>query len=379
MPNLAIVALSPRGAELGRRLAKLLRRGEVIPAERGAALALTNLFREGRSLVCIMALGIVVRALGPLARDKRAEPPVVVVDEAGQFAVSVLGGHTAGANALAREVAQALGAVPVITTASEALGVPAVDLIGRCWGWKIEPGSDLTAAAAAVVRGEPVAVYQDAGRADWWQEFGDWPASFQRVRDWPEKDFAAALLISDRLLPTVPFPAVMYRPRTLVVGVGCRRGVPCAEIEDLFLRVFQEHRLATLSLYCVATATLKSDEPGLLEFAAKRRVPLRAFSLDELARTGPLPTPSEAVRARIGIAGVAEPAALLAVGSRQYAVGREEKSGDREQKTEEGSAASSFLPTAYCLLPTAKLPTALLVPKQRSRRVTLAVARREEA
>jgi cobalamin biosynthesis protein CbiG len=359
MPNLAIVALSPRGAELGRRLAKLLRRGEVIPAERGAALALTNLFREGRSLVCIMALGIVVRALGPLARDKRAEPPVVVVDEAGQFAVSVLGGHTAGANALAREVAQALGAVPVITTASEALGVPAVDLIGRRWGWKIEPGSDLTAAAAAVVRGEPVAVYQDAGRADWWQEFGDWPASFQRVRDWPEKDFAAALLISDRLLPTVPFPAVMYRPRTLVVGVGCRRGVPCAEIEDLFLRVFQEHRLATL--------------------AAKRRVPLRAFSLDELARTGPLPTPSEAVRARIGIAGVAEPAALLAVGSRQYAVGREEKSGDREQKTEEGSAASSFLPTAYCLLPTAKLPTALLVPKQRSRRVTLAVARREEA
>src|SRR5437764_460673 len=81
------------------------------------------------------------------------------------------GGHEAGANALAEEVAAALGATAVITTASEALGLPPLDLIGRRWGWKVEEGSRLTEVAAAAVRGEPIAFYQDAGRTDWWQEF----------------------------------------------------------------------------------------------------------------------------------------------------------------------------------------------------------------
>jgi cobalamin biosynthesis protein CbiG len=347
MPDLAIVTLTSRGAELGRRLAKTLGRGEVVSVAGGAAQTLARLFSEGRPLVCLMALGIVVRVLGPLTGDKSAEPPVVVVDEAGRFAVSVLGGHAAGANDLAKEVARALGAVPVITTASEALGVPAVDRIGRRWGWKIEPGSDLTAVAAAVVRGEPVAVYQDAGRADWWQEFGAWPASFQRVAAHPGKDFVAALLISDRLLPPTPMAAVTCRPPTLVVGIGCRRGAACEEIEELFLRVFQEYGLAVLSVGCVATAALKADEPGLIEFAARRGVPLQVFPLEELARVEPLPTPSETVRARIGISGVAEPAALLAAGQAHR-------------------------------LQSAGVTRNLLVPKQRSRRVTLAVARREE-
>jgi cobalt-precorrin 5A hydrolase len=338
MPELAVVTLTPRGADLGRRLVRALGRGEVLLVPGATRPVLSELFQAGRPLVCVMALGIVVRMLGPLAHDKTAEPPVVVVDEAGRFAVSVLGGHAAGANALAGEVARALGAVPVITTASEALGLPAVDLIGKHHGWKMEDGSAVLAVYAAVVRGDPVAVYQDAGDPDWWQEFGGWPASFVRVERWPAPDFAAALLVSDRLLPPSSVPALTYRPPTLVVGVGCKRGVPCAEIEELFHQVFRDHGLAPLSACCVATASLKADEPGLIEFAARRDLPLRVFSPAELARVGPLPTPSEVVRARVGLAGVAEPAALLAAGARE-----------------------------------------LVVPKQRGRRVTLAVARRAQA
>jgi cobalamin biosynthesis protein CbiG len=283
-----------------------------------------------------MALGIVVRTLGPLARDKHAEPPVVVVDEAGRFAVSVLGGHAAGANALAERVARALGATPVITTASEALGRPAVDLIGKRFDWKIEPGSDLRAVAAAVVRGEPVAVYQDAGDGRWYQEFGGWPEAFHD--GWPETHHRAALVISDRLLHATGVPTVTYRPPTLAVGVGCRRGVPCAEIEAAVLAVFNESKVAALSVACLATASIKGDEPGLLQLAEKWGVPLRTFTLEELAAAGPVPTPSAAVRAKIGIDGVAEPAALLAAGA-----------------------------------------THLALTKQRRGRVTVAIARREQA
>ena len=314
-PPLAVVALTPRGLELGRRLAQALGRGEVLGVDGDARRGLQELFQAGRPLVCVMALGIVVRLLGPLAQDKKTEPPVVVVDEAGRFAVSVLGGHLGGANDLVREVAAALGAVPVITTASEALGLPALDLIGRRRGWQIEGHSHLTAVAAAAVRGEPIAVYQDAGSPDWWQEFGAWPESFERVESWPPGRCAGALAISDRSLPVPDCPAVVYRPPTLVLGVGCRRGVPCAEIEALFQEVCARKALAPLSLGVVATASLKADEPGLRDFASEHGVPVRAFGLDELAAVGPLPTPSEAVRARVGVAGVAEPAAMLAAGT----------------------------------------------------------------
>jgi cobalt-precorrin 5A hydrolase len=338
--DLAIVALTPGGLALGRRLAEGLGRGEVLSAHGCARETLQGLFRAGRPLVCVMAVGIVVRVLGPLTQDKHAEPAVVVVDEAGRFAVSVLGGHAGGANQLTVEVAHALGATPVITTASDALRLPAVDLIGRDGGWRIEDRRDLTAVAAAVVRGEPVAVYQDAGRRDWGQEFGDWPGHLRRLESWPPAEpWAGLLVISDRVLTVPPgYPALVYRPPTLVLGVGCRRGVTADEIEELFQRVCAEHDLSPLSLGRAATVTLKADEPGLVEFARRHGVPLRAYAVEDLATVGPLPTPSERVRRKIGVAGVCEPAALLASGAKR-----------------------------------------LLVPKQRTDRVTMALARREDA
>ncbi|MCI0456480.1 MAG: cobalamin biosynthesis protein [Gemmataceae bacterium] len=350
MSSLLIVALTPRGRDLGLRLARALGRGEVVLPAGATRPTLEEGFRSSRPLVCIMALGIVVRILGPLARDKHSEPPVLVVDESGRFVIPVLGGHAAGANALAQEVAAALGAIPILTTASDALGLPAVDLIGQGWGWKVEPGAALTAVAAAVVRGERVGVWQDAGRRDWWQPWGAWPESFVALDTWPPQgDWPGLLVISDRAV-SMPErgPVIVYRPPTLVLGVGCRRGVPAEEIEDFFQELCRTERLAPLSLGMVATASLKADEPGLLAFARSHEVPLRAFAVEELAAVGPLPTPSEVVRAHVGVAGVAEPAALLASRS---------------------------------LSPPTPLPPgergALLVTKRRGRRVTMAVARRE--
>jgi len=332
-----ILCLTPNGRALGARLAQVLG-GEVIAAQPQVRQAMQDLFQAGRPLVCVMALGIVVRILGPLIRDKETEPPVVVVDEAGTFAISVLGGHKGGANALAKEVARVLGAVPVITTASDALGLPSMDLLGQEWGWQIERREDLTRVAAAVVRGDCIGVYQDAGRRDWWQAFGDWPATFQILPSWPPQgSWAGVLAISDRCLPAVEgCPVVVYRPPSLVVGTGCRRGVPVDEIDLLFEKTCQTHGFASRSLGLVATVSLKANEPGLQAFAARRQVPLRTYSPEELAGVGPLPTPSAKVRAKIGIAGVAEPAAMLAAGT-----------------------------------------TALLVPKVRGPRVTMALARSE--
>jgi cobalt-precorrin 5A hydrolase len=333
-----VVALTPNGLALAGRLTRALGRGEIVSLECPARSTLEELFRARRPLVCVMALGIVVRILGPLASDKFCDTPVVVVDETGRFAISVLSGHVGGANALAQEVAAALGAVPVITTASDVLGLPAVDLIGRPWGWKIEHAENLTRVAGAVVRGEAIGVWQQAGRADWWAPFGLSPPAFLECEAFQARhDFAGLLAISDLRLEVAPGAAtVVYRPPTLVVGVGCRRSVPVTEIEELFQQVCRDHGLAPACLGLVATVSLKKDEPGLMAFATRHEVPLVSYGVAELERIGPLPTPSVVVRAKIGIAGVAEPAAMRAAGTDK-----------------------------------------LVVPKVRGRRVTMAVARRQ--
>lgn len=153
-----VVALTPRGGALARDLAQALpRAGCWLPRPLAAgdpkvqtfdrvATVFQEAFQRGENLVCIMAAGLVVRGIAPHLQGKDQDPAVVVVDEAGRFAVSLLSGHLGGANDLARQVAQILKATPVITTASDVQGLPALDLAAKRAGLAIE---DLTAVSQA--------------------------------------------------------------------------------------------------------------------------------------------------------------------------------------------------------------------------------------
>jgi cobalt-precorrin 5A hydrolase len=291
------------------------------------------IWAEFDAIIAVMALGIVVRLVGPLAADKRRDPAVVVIDDAGRFAVSVLGGHGSGGNELARAVAATLDAVPVITTASETQGVPAVDRIGSESGWTIEWAENLTRVAAAAIRRERIAVWQDAGAPNWCGPTGGWPAHFFRIDDWGQLDPldpAGVLVISDRVVPQDLLPrdrTLVYRPQTLVVGVGCKRATPRDRLDEWVDAVFTAHGLSTRSLTTIATVMLKLDEPGLVAFAIGRGVPLVAFPPEQLDGHPGIVTPSERVLAKLGIAAVAEPAALRAAGATRLIVPKQKGSG----------------------------------------------------
>ena len=137
--DIRIVALTPAGAALGRRLHERLPGATLwLPARlqpdypearpfESLHLVFAEAFRTKASLVGIMATGIAVRHAAPLLKGKDSDPAVVVMDEQGRFAVSLLSGHLGGANALARTVAALIGATPVITTATDVQGLPAID------------------------------------------------------------------------------------------------------------------------------------------------------------------------------------------------------------------------------------------------------------
>ena len=187
---------------------------------------LGRLFGEVDGIVAIFSLGAVVRLIAPYLQSKTRDPAIVVLDESGKFAIPALSGHLGGANALAGELGRALGAVPVLTTASDVQETLAVDLLGREFDWTVEATHEaLVDAAAAVVNEAPVALVQETGRRDWWRghangRSGPLPDNlecFDRLEDIDPAKFAAVLWITRRALPaalaeTLAGRCVIYRP-----------------------------------------------------------------------------------------------------------------------------------------------------------------------
>lgn len=341
----AIIAVSRPGAALACRLAAALpdaglyleRRAAPHDAPDGTQLydlplrpVLQQLFADCRALVVFLPVGAAVRLLAPVLGSKRQDAAVVCVDDAGRYAVSVLSGHTGGADALAQTVADAIGAQAVITSASAALQVTPVDLVGRSQGWRIDASpTDLTRMAAAVVNGAPVALWLDPETNAQWPDDCPLSDNISAVSDFAAAlapPYAAALAVSDRMLdypPDAP-PLVIYRPPTLAAGIGCRRGTPVEQLQELLSATLRDYGLAPASLSCIATADLKADEPGIIALADAMGLPLQIFTaaeLDAAGRQSADATPS-AAQDLLGVFGVAEPAALLAAGASRLLIPR---------------------------------------------------------
>lgn len=336
MTRTAVHAVTAGGARLGRRVADALG-ADLLVAERFAGEvggrpfrlpmrdAVAATFRRYDRHVFVLAAGATVRLVAPLLADKVTDPAVVCLDEAGRFAVALVGGHRAGANDLAGEVARAVGATPVVTTASDVRGTLAVDLLGRALGFVLEdPRGNATRAAAAVVNGEPVVLVQEAGSRAWWPAGEPLPPNVARAGSTAEVDpsrFTAALVVTDRAIPEPLLArAVVYRPRTLAVGLGCDRGAPASAVTGALDAVLGANGLARASVAAFASVDVKADEAGLVEAAAALGRPLRLFPAAALDAVPGVERPSETVRRCVGTRGVCEPAALLAAGAARLLV-----------------------------------------------------------
>ncbi|MCX2922766.1 precorrin-3B C(17)-methyltransferase [Streptomyces sp. NEAU-W12] len=249
-------------------------------------------FAQCERIVCFLATGAVVRLVAPLLEDKASDPGVVCVDEAGRFAVSLVGGHGGGANDLAREVGEVLGAEPVVTTATDAVGLAGLDTLG------LPVEGDVAAVSRALLDGEAVALRADV----------TWPL--------PPLPLAGEGAYTVRLTDRVVGPRageVVLRPPTLVVGVGASRGAPAEEVLALVEGALRDAGLSAASLARLATVDAKAGEPGIVEAARRLAVPLVTYAAEELACVG-VPNPSDAPLAAVGTPSVAEAAALAGGG-----------------------------------------------------------------
>jgi cobalt-precorrin 5A hydrolase len=324
--KMAIVAITRHGIEIARRIKQKMEEAEIyVPAKHNdggndivwfteqSTELVGKVFKDYDALICIFSLGAVIRMLAPHLRDKKSDPAVLVIDDRANNVISALSGHLGGANALTRLVASFLDAKPVITTAADVNDTIAVDLVGREFGWAIDNFENVTRVSAFMVNEERIAIYQDAGQRNWWQ--GQLPRNVtvvDRIEKIKSQEYKAALIISDRLLTDEALisKSVIYRPKSLVVGIGLHWDTSKETIESGISNVLKENGLSFQSIRNIASINRKAKVKGLEEFSKQCNIPAEIYEKDELASVD-VPNPSSTVQKFEGTPSVSEAASLL--------------------------------------------------------------------
>jgi len=296
------------------------------------------IWSQYRGFIFALSTGAVVRLIAPLLEDKSLDPAIVVIDALGQYVISFCSGHQGGADLLTRLVAIELNATPIITGASTSLNLPAIDILGKPWGWQKGTGDWTRVSAAMAAPGETLEVVQDAGSPLWQQHLPlDHPFVFQEAEGRSQESAGrsqqaagsrqqaegsrlepqARVWISATLRSLVTsskIPEVQWHPRVLWVGIGCSRGTSKKLIQQAVEETCQRYNLATAAIAGLVSLNIKADEEGIIEFSESFKVPFLTYPA-ELLKDIAVPNPSSVVLKEVGTPSVAEAAAIVAGGT----------------------------------------------------------------
>ncbi len=255
-------------------------------------------FEEYDALVFFSAIGIAVRMIAPYIRDKKQDPAVVVIDDLGRYAVSLLSGHIGGANELAEHIADIIHALPVITTASDGRNFEAVDVFALRNDYVIENMEDARKITALMVDNRKI-------------EFLSELNAKIRYHNIVEEKGEGRIIVSSRLSTADNKPCVVLRPKTLHIGIGCKKDVPGSIIVGFIEKTLQENNYSSLSIGSIGTIEAKKKEEGIMEACTHFGCRMRVFSAREIEGVQHLFRGSDFVEAALGVRAVAEPCAYL--------------------------------------------------------------------
>lgn len=272
------------------------------------------------AMIFIGATGIAVRSIASFVKSKKTDPAVIVLDEQGRHAISLLSGHIGGANALTLLVAELTGAEPVITTATDLHGKFAVDAFAARRDLYIDSMPLAKEIAAELVEDKKVGMHSA------FPVFGMVPSELTQVESNGTK--MEGSIVEGQNMPALGF-SITYKkdapfthtlhlvPRTVVLGIGCKRGTPAESIRTLIQETLKQHQIFKESICLIASIDLKKDEEGIRTCAQELGVPFVTWSAEELEQVQSEDgfTESAFVRSVAGVGNVCERSALKGAGT----------------------------------------------------------------
>jgi cobalt-precorrin 5A hydrolase len=336
--GITIIAITKRGVETALKIMDALNKQDLVckvfapekyvqtnvtPLTKKLDEFIKETYGKVDAIVAVMAAGIIIRAVAPYLESKLVDPAIIGVDSGGQFVVSLLSGHYGGANELTRLIAEGIDAIPVITTASEALGKQSVDELARVLHLKIQnPGSLIAVNSVIVNEGKVVIVKMsdtkialtkvagfDIKQADTQKEAAQIVNSY---------DAGAVITNLAPFLEKFGKPVTFLKPLTIAVGLGARKDAPEDVIVDAVNSALTKAKVPLERVNRLATVSIKKDSKSMINAAEKLGFKLEFFDVDVLRdfRHVDLSADSEIVKRNIGIGGVCERAALIAAGEK---------------------------------------------------------------
>lgn len=272
-------------------------------------------------VVFIGACGIAVRAIAPSIQNKLCDSPVLVLDEMGQYVIPILSGHVGGANELAKEIASAIGAIPVITTATDLNHAFAVDVFAKKNHLQIVNQEGIAKISSKILAGKKVTLSVEKERIE---DENKCPDEVVLV-EFPPKE-TVDIVISEQ---NRTFPALLeLRVRPYVMGVGCRKGKSIEELADFFQEVLEEWKVEVQQVGLLTSIEQKKEEAGLKAWSKAYDVPFVTYTAEELQQVSGTFSGSTFVEAHVGIDNVCERSAMRACGEKGALVGKKRaKSG----------------------------------------------------
>lgn len=262
---------------------------------------------EGNALLFIGACGIAVRAIAPHLTDKLQDSPVLVMDERGRYVIPILSGHVGGANELAEALAKKLGALPVVTTATDIHRKFAVDLFAKQNGLSIVNKDGIARVSSKILAGKNIVISVEQGHLG---KEPVLPASI-KLAAYPPTRKVDVVITSEN----TEFEALLLlRPKEYAVGVGCRKGKEAEKIEAFIESHLQRAGISPAQVYGMASIDAKKMEPGLLAWSRKERLPFVTYTAEELRRVEGVFHSSAFVEKQVGVDNVCERAALKMCG-----------------------------------------------------------------
>jgi cobalt-precorrin 5A hydrolase len=334
--GIAIIALTRKGVETATKISAALEKLEIkndlfspeqcvqcgaMPLDMRLGEFVKDIFEKVDGIIGVMAAGIIVRAVAPCLKSKLSDPAVVCVDVSGRFAISLLSGHYGGANELAKIVAREIGAVAVVTTASDVMGKISVDEVARLLHCNIRNPDSLVAVNSALVNGKRLVIVPvgdvkippnmilgyDVKRAD---------NSEQAAEILKEYDTGAIITRGKTPTKKLPKPVTILTPKKIIVGVGARKNSSENEIVKAINSALARADVPLERVDRLATVDIKKDSVPMTGAARRLGLPLDFVSVEALqsVKHENLSPDSKLVKEKIGVGGVCERAALITAG-----------------------------------------------------------------
>ena len=241
--------------------------------------------------IFVAATGAVVRIIEGKFKSKDTDPAVITIDDHANFVISLLSGHLGGANEECKKIASGIGAIPVITTASDVGGKIAVDTLSQKIKAKLNDLDGAKRVTSLIVNGENVSLHLPKNIVN------------------HDENSAGAIIVSNR--KNIEISKII--PQNIFIGIGCKRGVSKEHIIEKLKYAMDKQNLELSAIKMAGSAWVKSDETGLLEAMKELDIPIKFFEKEEILKLEDLVEErSEFVKNHIGVYGVSEPCAFLA-------------------------------------------------------------------